>query len=58
MNNFMQLIYRLLGRLIFSRQQPWEQERSVKTMLLTIGFALALGLAISKIIHLLYNHQK
>jgi hypothetical protein len=54
----MQLIYRLLGRLFFSRHQPWEQERNIKTMLITIAFALLLGLAISKGIHMLYNHQK
>lgn len=58
MNHLKQTIYRLLGRLLFSRQQPWEQERSVKTMLVTIGFALLLGLVIAKGIHLLYNHAK
>ncbi len=58
MKYLMQLIYRIMGRVFFSRQQPWEQERNVKTMLITVGFALALGLIITKGIHMLYNHEK
>ena len=61
MNYLMQLIYGLLGllgRLFFPRRQPWEQERNAKIMLLTVAFALVLGYVVSKVLHLLYNHQR
>jgi hypothetical protein len=57
MNKFLQLIYRLLGRRFFSGRQPWQQQRNAKIMLLTVGFALILGFAMSKIFRFLYNHQ-
>ena len=58
MKNLMRSLLCRLGRLLFPRLQPWEQERNIKTMLVTIGFALLRGFAISKAIHMLYNHQK
>jgi len=57
MKFLMQLIYRVLGRMFFSRYQPWEQERNIKTMLIAIGFALALGLVVAKAMQMLYNRQ-
>ena len=58
MNNFLERIYQWLGRRCFPGQQDWEQRRNVKIMLLTVGFALVLGLIIAKAIRLIYNHQK
>ena len=43
--------------MFFSRSQPWEQERNIKTMLIAIGFALALGLVVAKAMQMLYNRQ-
>jgi hypothetical protein len=58
MNYLMQLIYGLLGRLFFPGRQDWEQRRNAKIMVLTVAFALVLGFVVSKMIHMLYNHQK
>ncbi len=58
MKIFLDRIYEWLGRRIFPGQQDWEQRRNVKIMLLTVGFALALGLTVAKVIRLIYNHQK
>jgi hypothetical protein len=54
----MQMIYNLLGRLCFSRQQDWEQRRSAKTLVLTVAFALALGFAVAEVIRIMYYHKK
>jgi hypothetical protein len=54
----MQAIYNLLGRLCFPRRQNWEQQRSAKIMLLTVAFALALGVTVAAVIRTMYYHKK
>lgn len=43
MNKLMQPIYNLVGRLLFSQQQVWEQKKNAKTMSLTVVFSLVWG---------------
>jgi len=45
-------------RLCFSRQQGWEQRKSAKTLVFTVAFAVASGLALAALIRLLYYHKK
>jgi hypothetical protein len=54
----MQSIYNLLGRLCFPRQQGWLQQRNAKIMVLTVGFALALGVTVAAVIRMMYYHKK
>jgi len=54
----MQMLYDLLGRLLFPRRQSWEQRRNAKTLVLTLAFTLALGFVMAEMIRMIYNHQK
>ena len=54
----MQAIYSLLGRVCFSHQQVWEQRKNAQIMVFTVGFALALGLALAEVIRVIYYHKK
>jgi|GEM_PF-945482 len=53
----MQLIYNWIGRLMFPRRQVWEQRQSAKTLMLTVAFALTLGLVLATVIRMMYNHR-
>ena len=53
----MQLIYNLVGRLMFGRQQPWAQRKNAKTLLLTVAFPLALGLGLAEVLRMMYHHR-
>ncbi len=44
----MELLYNLLGRLLFPRRQNWEQRKSAKILVLTVAFSLALGLVLAE----------
>ena len=54
----MQMLYNLLGRWLFPRQQSWAQRKNAKTLLWVVVFALVLGLAMAAVIRLMYNHTK
>ena len=54
----MRRIYHLVGRLLFSRQQEWERQRSAKTVVFTVTFSLVLGLLLAMTIRLMYRHQQ
>ena len=54
----MELIYNLLGRLLFTRRQDWHQRRSAKTLVLTIAFSVAFGLVMAEVIRFAYNHKR
>lgn len=54
----MQMIYDLLGRLLFPRRQSWDQRKSAKVMLLTVVFSLAFGLIVAIVIRLGYAHAR
>ena len=52
------MLYHLIGRLFYPRQQAWAQRKNAKILVLTITFTLALGLVMSELFHIIYNHQK
>jgi hypothetical protein len=54
----MQMLYDLLGRLLFPRRQRWEQRKSAKAMMFTLAFSLTLGLVMAAVMRLMYNHGK
>ena len=54
----MQRFYDLLGRMIFPRQQDWEQRKNAKILVFTVTFALALGFIMAAMIRLMYDHKK
>ena len=54
----MQTIYILVGRLCFPREPAWAQQRNAKTLVLTVAFAVALGLAMAEVLRLMYYHKK
>ncbi len=54
----MQLIYNLVGRLMFGRQQVWERRKNGKILVLTVAFSLALGLVLAEVLRLMYHHRK
>ena len=47
-----QWIFASLGRRRFPHRQDWAQRRHAKTVLLTVVFALALGLAMAAVIRM------
>jgi hypothetical protein len=54
----MQRFYDLLGRVIFRRQQDWEQRKNAKILVFTVAFGLALGFITAEMIRLMYDHKK
>ena len=54
----MEKLFNLIGRWIFPHQQEWEQRRSARTLMLTLTFALTLGLVLAEMIRLMYDHKK
>jgi hypothetical protein len=54
----MQLIYNLVGWLLFRRQQVWEQRKNGKILVLTVAFALALGLVLAEGLRMMYHHRR
>ncbi len=54
----MELIYNLLGRMLFPRRQNWSQRRSAKIFVLTIAFSVTLGLVLAEVIRMIYVHRK
>jgi hypothetical protein len=57
MDFLMQRIFAILGRLLFPRCQDWAQRRHAKTVVLTVVFALALGLAVAVVIRMMYYRK-
>jgi hypothetical protein len=56
--NLMQTLYILVGRFLFPRQQDWERRKNAKIFILTIAFALTLGLALAMVIRMIYSHER
>ncbi|HSY19521.1 MAG TPA: hypothetical protein VK815_14360 [Candidatus Acidoferrales bacterium] len=54
----MERFFFFLGRILFPRQQDWQQTRSAKTLVLVVGFSLVLAYAVAKLIRVYYNHQR
>jgi hypothetical protein len=53
-----QNIYDLVGRWVFPRRQAWDQRKSAKTLVLTVGFALAMGLVLAMVVLMMYDHKR
>jgi len=53
----MERFFFFLGRMLFPRQQDWQQTRSAKTLVFVVAFSLILALAVTKLIRYYYNHQ-
>jgi len=47
-----------IGRMLFPRQQDWQQTRSAKTLVVVVLFSVALAFTVAKIIRIVYNHKK
>lgn len=54
----MQLIYNLVGWLLFRRQQMWEQRKNGKILVLTVAFSLALGLVLAEVLRFMAHHRR
>jgi len=54
----MERFFYFLGRVLFPRQQDWQQTRSAKIFVSVVGFSLVLALIIVKIIKMMYNHSR
>lgn len=54
----MEMIYTLLGRLLFPRQQDWQQRKNAKTLLLTAVVAVVLSLALAEVMRMIYIHER
>ena len=54
----MRYFYELLGRWLFPRRQIWDQRKSAKTLVLTVVFAMAMGLVLAFVVRLMYYHTK
>jgi hypothetical protein len=54
----MQMIYNLVGWLLFRRQQEWEQRKNGKLLVLVTAFFLAAGLILAEALRMMYNHRK
>ena len=54
----MERFFYFLGRVLFPRQQDWQQTRSAKTLVYVIAFSLVLGYCVMKLIKAYYNHQR
>ena len=52
------MLYSLIGRLFYPRQQSWAQRKYAKILVLTVAFTLTLNFVMVKIFHIIYNHQK
>jgi hypothetical protein len=51
-------IFYFIGRMLFPKQQDWQQTRSAKTLVFVLTFSLVLAYAVAKVIRLYYNHQR
>jgi len=54
----MERFFYFLGRILFPRQQDWQQTRSAKTFVFVVGFSLVLAFIIVKVIKMMYNHAR
>ena len=54
----MERFFYALGRLLFPRQQDWQQARSAKTLVFVLAFSLGLAFCVVKVIKVYYNHQR
>lgn len=54
----MERFFFFLGRMLFPRQQDWQQTRSAKTLVFVVGFSLVLAYIVAKLIRVYYNHQR
>ena len=54
----MERFFYFLGRVLFPRQQDWQQTRSAKIFVSVVGFSLVLALIIAKIIKMMYYHSR
>jgi len=48
------MFFAFLGKLLFPRQQEWEQQRNAKTITVAVVFGLGLGLLAMKLIRMMY----
>jgi hypothetical protein len=53
----MQRLFDLIGQWLFPRQQGWEQRKQLQIWVLTLAFALTLGLILIEVICLMYQHR-
>ena len=51
-------LFFFIGRMLFPRQQDWEQTRSAKMLVLVLGFSLIVALGVAKFIKVMYYHSK
>ncbi|MDR3459747.1 MAG: hypothetical protein P4N60_20140 [Verrucomicrobiae bacterium] len=54
----MERFFFFLGRMLFPRQQDWQQTRSAKTFVCVVGFSLILALVVAKLLRVYYNHER
>jgi hypothetical protein len=53
----MQRLFDVIGQWLFPRQQGWEQRKKLQIWVITLVFALALGLILIELICLIYQHR-
>ncbi len=58
MDYFLERFFALLGRVIFPRRQEWEQRRNAKLVCGVLTFSIILGLAVMKLIKMIYFKTK
>ncbi|MBW8865485.1 MAG: hypothetical protein JF609_11315 [Verrucomicrobia bacterium] len=54
----MERFFYFLGRVLFPRQQDWQQTRNAKIFVSVVGFSLVLALITAKIIKMMYYHSR
>jgi hypothetical protein len=53
----MERLFYFLGRVLFPRQQDWQQTRSAKTLVFVLAFSVVMALTVATVIRLYYNHS-
>jgi flagellar biogenesis protein FliO len=54
----MERIFYFIGRMLFPKQQDWQQTRSAKTLVFVLAFSLIIGYVMMKVIRLYYSHER
>ena len=54
----MEWFYNLVGGIFFRRLQDWERRKHARTMTFVVLFSVTLGLALVKVIKMIYNHTR
>ena len=55
--SYMEMLFSLIGRLFFPRQQDWEQRRNAKIMTAVIAFSAILGMILVWVIKHMNNRR-